>query len=303
MKPAKRTRLRRFFGWFLKPFRRREEISDTDEVWETESSHEADEDEEIVWSESRLNIAERLWGDGFIRSGEAVYLKEFVPLLGLSERNSVLLVGAGTGGAGQMIVEDTGAWVTGYETREEIAAIGKERIRRAGMTKRAPVNFKDFGALKLKERAFDTCISLESLYLTPDKKAAFSAIFDSMRDNAELWYTDFALPDRNSPNDIVQAWSDAQPDAVHLWPADVIQTLLRNTGFDVKLTEDITAAYRGRIFDSLFRFLASTNKAELLEIADGVFGELERLAKLVAALDSGGMKVYRFHAFKPRRGR
>jgi len=27
---------------------------------------------------------------------------------------------------------------------------------------------------------------------------------------------------------------------------------------------------------------------------------LERLAKLLAALDSGGLKVYRFHAFKPR---
>jgi len=301
MTKPKRSRLRRFFGWFVDPFRRRRrQLNDEPEDDDEDFDEEFDDEPDVLWSESRLQVAQRLWGDGFVRCGEAEYLGEFLPLMGLSERNSLLLIGAGLGGAGQKIVEDTSAWVTGYENREELAALGKERVKRAGLTKRAPVNFAAYDNLKLKARAFDACISLENLYMAADKKTVLAKVFESMRDNAELWYTDFVLPSTDAPNATVQAWADAEPEPVHLWPSDVMQALLRNTGFDVQSGEDITHAYRMRVFKSLFNFLASTNKAELLGIVDGVFAELERLAKLLAALDSGGLKVYRFHAFKPR---
>ncbi len=295
-----RSRIRRFFGWFLKPFRRRDEpVADALET-EPVFAGEVEDEPDAIWPEQRLKIAQRLWGEGFVRCGEAEYLREFLPLMGLSEKNSLLLIGAGLGGGGQLIVEDTGAWVTGYENRDELAAIGKQRTKMTGMTKRAPVNFGAFDELKLKARAYDTCISIESLYMTSDKKTALTSVIESMRDNGELWYTDFVLPNTDPPNDLAQAWADSQPDPVHLWPAEVVQALLRNVGFDVQPGEDISTAYRMRIFKSLFMFLASTNKAELLEIVDGVFAELEQLSKLIAALDSGGLRVYRFHAFKPR---
>jgi len=301
MTKPKRSRLRRFFGWFVKPFRRRrQQLSDEPQDDDEDFDEEFDDEPDVLWSDSRLQVAQRLWGDGFVRCGEAEYLGEFLPLMGLSERNSLLLIGAGLGGAGQKIVEDTSAWVTGYENQEELAALGKERAKRAGLTKRAPVNFAAFDNMKLKARAFDAVVSLENLYMAADKKTVLAKVIESMRDNAELWYTDFVLPTTDPPNAAVQAWAEAEPESVHLWPSDVMQALLRNTGFDVQPGEDITQAYRMRVFKSLFNFLASTNKAELLGIVDGVFAELERLAKLVAALDSGGLKVYRFHAFKPR---
>ncbi|MBT6096455.1 MAG: hypothetical protein HOK06_01450 [Rhodospirillaceae bacterium] len=300
MTVVRRSRIRRFFGWFIKPFRRREDPVINEPETEFEFDVDAEEETDEIWPEKRLKVMQRLWGEGFIRSGEAEYLREFLPLMGLSEKNSLLLLGAGLGGGGQLIVEDTGAWVTGYENRDELAELGKQRAKFTGMTKRAPVNFGAFDSLKLKARAFDTCISIESLYMTSDKKTALASVFEAMRDNGELWYTDFVLPSTDAANDVVQAWSDTLADPVHLWPADVVQALLRNVGFDVQPGEDISRAYRMRIFKSLFTFLASTNKAELLTIVDGVFAELEALAKLIAALDSGGLRVYRYHAFKPR---
>lgn len=300
MTAVRRSRFRRFFGWFLKPFRRGATQPAAANDTEAGFPEEIEEEFQGVWPEARLSVAQRLWGDGFVRCGEAEYLREFLPLMGLSEKNSLLLLGAGIGGGGQLIVEDTGAWVTGYENRDELAEIGKHRAKMTRMSKRAPVNFGAFDQLKLKARAFDTCISLESLYMTSDKKTALTSVIDSMRDNGELWYTDFVLPNTDPPNDVVQTWANAQPDRVYLWPADVVQTLLRKVGFDVQPGEDITNAYRMRVFKSLFTFLASTNKKELLEIVDGVFTELELLATLIAALDSGGLRVYRFHAFRPR---
>ena len=59
--------------------------------------------------------------------------------------------------AGQLIVEETGAWVTGYENNEELAQLGKQRSKMTGMTKRAPVNYSDFDTVKPKAKAFDTC--------------------------------------------------------------------------------------------------------------------------------------------------
>jgi len=224
MTKPKRSRLRRFFGWFVDPFRRRRrQLNDEPEDDDEDFDEEFDDEPDVLWSESRLQVAQRLWGDGFVRCGEAEYLGEFLPLMGLSERNSLLLIGAGLGGAGQKIVEDTSAWVTGYENREELAALGKERVKRAGLTKRAPVNFAAYDNLKLKARAFDACISLENLYMAADKKTVLAKVFESMRDNAELWYTDFVLPSTDAPNATVQAWADAEPEPVHLWPSDVMR--------------------------------------------------------------------------------
>lgn len=294
--------MRRFFGWLFKPFRRRAKQQDTDpSIAGVETADEDAFDEPASpWPESRLRLLQRLWGEGFVRSGEFEYLREFLPLLGLTEKNSLLLIGAGLGGAGQMIVDETSAWVTGYENQKELADLGKLRAKMTGMTKRAPVNFCDFAALKLRAKSFDTCVSIESLYTTPDKKSALTSIAESLRGTGELWYTDFVLPNHEPPNDVVQAWSEALPHAVHLWPGTVTQTLLKTLDLDVQPPDDITKAYRGRIFKSLLTFLASTNKAELREIVDGVFQELEFLGKLINALDSGGLKVYRFHAYKKR---
>jgi cyclopropane fatty-acyl-phospholipid synthase-like methyltransferase len=294
--------LRRFFGWLFKPLRRRAKQQDTDqpEANFQVTDEGAFDEPEVVWSESRLRLLQRLWGDGFVRCGEAEYLREFLPLLGLTEKNSILLIGAGLGGAGHMIVDETSAWVTGYENQKELADLGKQRAKMTGMTKRAPVKFSDFAALKVRAKSFDTCVSMESLYTTSDKKTALTTLAESLRSTGELWYTDFVLPSHDPPNDVVKTWSETLPHPVHLWPGTVTQTLLKTLDLDVQPPDDITRAYRMRIFKSLMTFLASTNKAELVEIVDEVFRELESLGKLIAALDSGGMKVYRFHAYKKR---
>ena len=297
-KPQRFRRTRRFFRWLF----RRGKKADTkgEDLVHEEADELIDDEPDVTWPETRLKLLERLWGEGLVRCGEAEYLREFLPLLSLTERNSVLLMGAGLGGAGQLIVEETGAWVTGYENNEELAALGKQRAKMTGMTKRAPVNYSDFDSVKPKSKAFDTCISVESLYTTSDKKAVLGAMVDGLRETGELWYTDFALPSKEAPNEAVTAWAELQPMVPQLWPASVTQSLLKTFNLDVQKPDDITDAYRMRLFKSLFAFLASTNKAELIEIVDGVFRELELLGKLIEALDSGGLKVYRFRAYKLR---
>ncbi|MEK9753357.1 MAG: class I SAM-dependent methyltransferase [Rhodospirillaceae bacterium] len=292
--------MRRFAGWLARPFRRRRDAQSEDDA---EDFLDADAAEDMVedatpWPQDRLNVAQRLFGEGFTDAGEADHLRQILPMLDLSEKKSLLLLGAGLGGVGQLIVEEAGAWVTGYENEPELAALGKERIRLKGPTRRAPVTFGDYDKLKLKPKSFDAWVSLEKLYTFADKKAALGAIVPALRSNGELWYTDFCLPSTEAPGPVVREWIESEPLTPTLWPATVTQALLGKFALGVRAAADVTREHRNRIFRNLLTFLAGTNKAELRETVGDLIPELETLGKRIAAIDSGGLKVVRFQAFK-----
>ena len=59
--------------------------------------------------------------------------------LGLSAASSLLLIGAGSGGAPSRVAEEFGVWVTGYEANARLLEVANERSRRAGLGRRAQV--------------------------------------------------------------------------------------------------------------------------------------------------------------------
>lgn len=252
----------------------------------------------LVWSSRRLNVVEQLWGDGYIMPGGEEFVKEHLPMLALTEKMSLLLVGASLCGIGRTLVDETGVWVTGYEDNEELAALGKEREVLYAMQRRAPVNKAKYGETEFKKKSFDAVLSLERIYTVENKKELFAQMVDGMRTDGELLYTDFVLPDTNPPNDAVKAWIAAQPVTPHLWPGEVTQAYLASLNVDARPLTDITRAYRNRVLVGWLNFLSTMNKERLLKIADDVIAECEHWAVLMNAIDSGGLKVYQYHAFK-----
>ena len=107
-------------------------------------------EEVAAWTPERLNIVEKLWGEGCISPSSAEFLQITAPMLSLDEKKSLLLLGAGLGGLGRALVDGTGVWVTGLEGDEELAGIGKEMTKMAGMQKRAPVALSNLEQAKLK---------------------------------------------------------------------------------------------------------------------------------------------------------
>lgn len=263
-----------------------------------EVSDSITEEPESLWSPERLNVIDKLWGEGCISPSSAEFLHTTAPLLGLSEKKSLLLLGAGLGGLGRALVEETGVWVTGLEPDEELAGIGKEQTRMTGMQKRAPVTLSNLEQAQLKENAFNTVVSLESLYRIADKEQLYTAMIAALRVEGELLMTDFVLPDDGPPNDAVNAWLATEASTPHFWTADKIQSFLSTQNIELRPYEDITAKYRNCVFKGFFGYLSNVTKAELLEISDDLINECEYWAKQIGAIDSGGLKVYQFHAFK-----
>ena len=252
----------------------------------------------LHWPPARLNVIEKLWGLGYTTPGGAESVKLLLPLLGLDEKKSLLLLGAGLGGISETMVEETGVWVTGYEPDKELAKLGQESMKRAGLQRKAPIRFDSMEDLKLKPKSFNAMMAFDGIHTVTDKKALFSAVTESLRLDGEMRFISYVLPDTNPPNPKVQIWCRHQNLVPRLWPQEAMLAMLNSLNLDVRPPDDITHEFRVRVLKSWMDFLSTMKKDELLRIAGDLVGECERWADLITAIDTGGIKVMRYHCIK-----
>lgn len=260
----------------------------------------ADPDAGKVWPAPRLNVAERVWGEGFLTPGGAEQVKKLLPLLEVDKKKSVLVLGPALGGVNETIVEMTGAWITGLERDRELAELGHVSMQRANLKRQAPVRYADLEHLELKPKSFDYALSFEGTVNVADKKALFAAVADGLRVHGELMFSTIVLPDTTGPGPVAQAWIDSEPEAArpHPWPAQALAALLDSLNMEVRPIEDISADYRRWVMEGFMRFLSSLSKTELKDIAQELMREVEYWTSRINALDAGEIKVVRLHAIK-----
>jgi len=260
----------------------------------------ADPDAGKIWPAKRLNIVEKLWGEGFVTPGGVEQVEKMLPLLELDSKKSALLLGPGLGGINETIVEKTGTWITSLERDPELAEMGMGAMQRAGLKKQAPVHLSTMEDMQLKPKSFDVAMSFEGTTGVKDKKALFTAVCESLRVNGEFMFTALVLPDTNPPNEQVQAWIAAEPDAAkpQLWPIEAQVGLLNSLNMEVRPFDDITLDYKRWVMAGFMRFLATISKAEMMEMAGDLLAEVEYWTRRVTAIESGGLKVCRFHAIR-----
>lgn len=253
-----------------------------------------------VWPATRLNVVEKMWGEGFITPGGAGQVKKLLPLLALDKKKSVLVLGPGLGGINFTMVEETGVWITGLERDTELAKLGRESMIRAQLKRQAPVRHNDLENLQLKPKSFDAALSFEGTLTVVDKKALFSAVADGLRVGGELYFSTLALPDTNPPNDKVKEWMTVEPDRAkpHPWPIEAMQATLASLNMEVRPVEDLTADYHRWVTTGFMNYLTGLSKSDLLASAQELMHECEYWTARINAIDSGGLKVVRYHAIK-----
>ncbi|MFC1673011.1 hypothetical protein ACFL12_02550 [Pseudomonadota bacterium] len=253
-----------------------------------------------VWPAKRLNVVEKLWGEGYVTPGGADQVKKILPLLALDSKKSLLVLGAGLGGPNETMVEDTGVWITGLERDRELAELGHASMARANLKRQAPVRYSTLEEVELKTKSFDACLSFEGVDAVVDKKALMESVCDSLRIDGELMFSALVLPDTNPPGEKAQAWIAHEPESAtpHPWPPQAWQALLGTCNMDVRPFDDITHEYRTWVMNGFMRFLGTVSKEELKEKAQQVVTEVEYWTVRLSAIDAGQIKVARFHAIK-----
>ena len=214
------------------------------EVTEPEAELAENDD---TWTRAEMEVAQMVFGKGFVEPGGPEFLLELVKPFALSPAMSILNMTAGLGGSSRAIVEELGAWVDGMESSKVLAAEGMEQSKMAGLGKKAPIVHFDPENLELRSKKYDCVFARELLYTVEDKESFFRRVVESLKDIGQFQFTDFMLRETGLESDAVSDWLRYEPSRTFLWSAEDYRRLCHELNLEVRISKDIGNAYSGHV--------------------------------------------------------
>jgi cyclopropane fatty-acyl-phospholipid synthase-like methyltransferase len=212
---------------------------------------------------------------------------------------TVIDLGAGLGGATRVIAAETGAWITGYEESALLTEAGSELSTMAGLNRKAPVEQYDPSALDLRASSCNTIFSKEAFFTIEDKDALFEAIYQALRIDGQLLFTDYMFSRSNISSGAIDAWVENEPVTPKPWSVDDVRNKLTTLGFEVRITEDVTPDIRNMILAAWSEFTSAFDHMQLEPgWAPAILAEAELWTGRVNVLDSGDVGIYRIYGRK-----
>jgi SAM-dependent methyltransferase len=250
------------------------------------------------WENPAMRIEQLAWGEGCSKPGGSDYLLELSRPLGLDATKSILEFGIGLGGGARALRQDTGVWIEGYELEPDLARGARQLAIRGRMEKGVDISCYSPNDFSPRPGGYDCILSSETLYRVENKGDLLVKFEQALKPRGQLLITDFILtPGTSAKDPKLKAFGSGPLD---FWPAAHYVRHFRDRNFDLRVNEDITAAYRKLVLDGCKRF--SEGGPRLVGHAKAYPGEtvtfLDQWAKRVMAFDAGLLKVMRFSALK-----
>lgn len=245
-----------------------------------------------LWSATRIDVAEKLWGKALIGPGGEDYVPDLVKPLGLDKTMSVLDLSAGLGGITRMMAKHFGAWVTGLEMSPVLAQRGAEYSKKQDLTRQAPITHYDPDFLEL-DRKFDAVFAKE-IFFCMDKEKILTQIRQYLKPGGQLLFTDYLLAD-NIKLEGLGAWAASERQEPRPWRPAETATCLKSLGFDLRIALDMTDVQLRLIVAKLSEFHTFLTEHDLdAETRLAVTAEIGLWARRADALRHG-LKLYRVH--------
>lgn len=251
------------------------------------------------WTEPRVNVVEGLWGSGFSSPGEKQHILALIKPLGLDRKKRVLDINPGLGGTTRIVAKETGAWVVGLESDEELVRSGMERSALAGMMEQAPIKLYRPPKLGIDAGTIDTVISKESLFRIADKGKLILSIYDVLKPVGEFLFTDFLLANAKIKDAGVKSWMAQEKPQPMPWTLKLMSTRLEKIGFELRRSDDITDQLRRTVLLGWKQYVRGLKPDTLNEEGrEAMMAELELWTKRLALIESGELRCHLFHATK-----
>ncbi|AWJ83388.1 phosphoethanolamine methyltransferase [Azospirillum sp. TSH58] len=251
-----------------------------------------------LWSATRIEVAEKLWGEGFNTPGGHDHIPYLVKPLGLNPAMSVLDLSAGLGGTSRTMASKYGCWVTGLEASESLAKEGMIRSFKEGLEKKAPIETYDPENFSYAKRV-DAIVYKEGMFSVDGKDQLFDGMELALKPRGHLLMTDYVIDPALAGARAVQVWCDKEPMQPHLWSKDQMAAAFAQRNLDLRIAEDITDTHRGLIVSAIQGLVEHLERHHLdhgTKLA--VMDEVELWVRRVSAIEAG-MRVCRFYALKP----
>ena len=246
-----------------------------------------------LWSATRIEVAEKLWGQGFVGPGGADYVPDLVKPLGLDKTMSVLDLSAGLGGVTRLMATHFGAWVTGLELSPVLAQKGAEYSEKEGLLRQAPITHFDPNCMVL-DRKFDAVFAKE-IFFCLDKEKILAEIRQFLKPGGQLLFTDYLVADTIDLSGLA-GWAEAERLTPCPWRPAEAANCLKALGFDVRVALDMTDVQLKLIMERLGEFHAFLSEHEVddPETKHAITVEVALWARRAEALRHG-LRLYRVH--------
>jgi cyclopropane fatty-acyl-phospholipid synthase-like methyltransferase len=194
-----------------------------------------------LWTLDRLTTTDALWGEGYQFPGGEMETVRLAKPLGLSAAASLLLLGAGSGGAACSVATQLGAWVSGFESDPDLAAAAVDRIAHRNLTKRAQIETWDLNEPHFRSHFYHHGLALEALR-GGRPEPTLSAIANALKPGGQLMMVELIADAPLDPsNPVVAAWARLERrDPRALPKQETITRILGRLGFDVRVAEDVS---------------------------------------------------------------
>lgn len=262
---------------------------------------------DTYWAPARIAAAQMVWGKGFAGPGDEAYLMSLVNVAGLKTDMSILDLSAGLGGAARALSERFGGlWINAFEMSPELAQVGMEQSKMAGMTKKVPLESFDPAKPHWKKK-FDFAFARETFYQIKKKEILLLAIAKSLKPTGQCLLTDLVLREEGLSSPELDAWKTSEPNPVYPWSVEQYRTFFEKLSLPMSLSPlDLTEGYCNLVVsgwwkaqNTILRAKKSGNYDE--EVLATLGDEVERWAARTAAMQSGDLRVFRFYSDKRRR--
>ena len=252
-----------------------------------------------TWPPARLAVTHRLWGEGFVLPGGAEDVLRLATPLGLSSASSLLLLGCGAGGPARCIASLFGAWVAGYEADPALIAEATAVCARANLGKRVRIAAWSPAAPEFPAHSCHHVVALD-----PFRQAAAGKLLEALgralRPGGQVTLlATVAGPDFDPSAEEAAAWLRLEGGSAVLPEQDTITEALTSRRFDVRVTEDLSAAHMHQVVQAwrgLVRGLREAGTRPSASLAEPLVREAELWLRRARLVRTGRLRWVRWHA-------
>ncbi len=255
-------------------------------------------EDDPVWPAARVDLVQSLFGDGLVwPGGEAMVNRMFRALeqdsdLPLEKDSRVVELGAGLGGIGARLAQQTGATVTAFEDRVGLIDHGVAWLEKSGAN--VKIDRRELNDTGLRLGFADAVIARDSFMAVRRKKHLFDHIFHLMKPTGRLVFTDMFLTGDDPECPEVAVWSAMEPRPMYLLNPQTARDWLYEIGFTMPDFIDITDAYLAGIRDAFSQVGTILKEAgpDAPKLQPLLMAEAEYWTRRSTLLESGEVRAF-----------